>query len=55
VALLPAANNTFTYECKIAEIVYKDHVVLHMYVVYIVAFMVANNYTQYCSYNLYGI
>jgi len=55
VALLPAANNTFTYECKIAEIVYKDFVVLHMYMVYIVTLMVANNYAQYYSYNLYGI
>jgi len=46
VALLPAAKKTFMYECKIAEIVYKNCVVLHMYVVYIVALMVANNTSQ---------
>jgi len=54
-ALLLAANNTFTYECKIAETVYKDFMVLHMCMFYIVALLVANNYAQYYSYNLYGI
>jgi hypothetical protein len=54
-ALLPAANNMFTYECKIAEIAYKDCVILHTYMVYIVALTVANNFSPYYLYNLQGI
>jgi hypothetical protein len=44
VALLPAANNVFPYECNIVEFVYKDCIVLHMYMIYIVATQKENNW-----------